>query len=309
MSSSSETIAAISTPPGRGGLGIIRVSGKQSAEIYQKLIGQKPEPRTAKFVAFRSQAGDLIDKGIAIYFSAPASYTGEDVLECHVHGNESLLNILLDEIVCFGARLARPGEFTERAFLNDKLDLVQAEAVADVIDSHSKKAALAAMRSLDGVFSSELIALKQSLFQARVLIDAALDFPDEEDVVIDLSPVEKGVHQCLLNLKDLLNRARSGRQLRQTPLVVIAGPPNVGKSCVMNFLSGYESAIVSDVPGTTRDVVREHIQYEGNIYTLIDTAGIRETEDVIEKEGINRANKVINEADLVLFVYDINKKK
>lgn len=307
MAAGADTIAAIATPPGQGGLGVIRVSGPQSGRICRAMTGALPEPRIARYAALKTKTGELIDRGIVIYFKAPASYTGEDLLECQVHGSRMLLALLLDEIVSLGARLAGPGEFTERAFLNGKLDLIQAEAVADLIASQSKKAALAAARSLDGVFSREVGALKDRILRALATVEAALDFPDEEDVSPDLSPLEATISGCRAALADLLTRARAGHRLRQTPAVVIAGPPNAGKSCIMNALSGHDAAIVSDIPGTTRDTVREELMLGQQVFTLIDTAGLREAADGLEQEGIKRANKAIDQADLTLMVFAVNE--
>ena len=307
MSAGADTIAAIATPPGQGGLGVIRVSGPHSGRICRALSGALPEPRIASYLALKTKTGQLIDRGIVIYFKAPASYTGEDLLECQLHGSQMLLALLLDEIVSLGARLAGPGEFTERAFLNGKLDLIQAEAVADLIASQSKKAALAAARSLDGVFSKEVGALKNRILEALATVEAALDFPDEEDVGIDPCPLESTISRCRSELNDLLVRAGSGHRLQQTPAVVIAGPPNAGKSCIMNYLSGCDAAIVSDIPGATRDTLREQIMLGQQAFTLIDTAGLRARAEGLEREGIKRANKAIGLADLTLLVFAVNQ--
>lgn len=304
MTEKNETIAAIATPPGRGGLGIVRVSGNLSSSIFSSLTGHVPKPRIAKFVSFTLSDKTIIDKGIALFFKAPASYTGEDVMECHAHGSRIVLGMLLEEIVSLGARLALPGEFTERAFLNNKIDLVQAEAVADLIDSNSKKAALGAMQSLQGVFSNNIYALRDRVFNAKALIEAALDFPEEEDVVIDTNPAAKDIQHCLDSLNDLLKKAKAGRVLDSNPTIVIVGQPNAGKSSIINYLSGIDSAIVSATPGTTRDVIREKVLLGGNAVTLLDTAGIRETNDEIELAGVDRAHKALGLADIVLFVHD-----
>lgn len=304
MPERNDTITAIATPLGRGGIGVIRVSGKNARDIYQALTGNNPKPRQAHFVSFKSSSQQTIDKGIALYFKAPSSYTGEDVMECQVHGSRVLLGILLDEIVSLGARVARPGEFTERAFLNDKMDLVQAEAVADLIDSNSKKAARSAMQSLDGVFSDNVKQLRDLVFNARTFIEAVLDFPEEEDVDINITPAIENVKECLSALKVLLMKAEAGRVLDQSPVVVIVGSPNVGKSSLINYLSGFDSAIVSPSPGTTRDIIREKVLLGDFAITLIDTAGIRETSDDIEKEGVERAYKALGIADIVLSVFD-----
>ncbi len=298
-----DTIAAIATPPGRGGLGIIRVSGMQSMAIFKALTGSQPAPRVAKFVAFKSSDQKIIDKGIALYFKAPASYTGEDTMECQVHGSRVVLGMLLDEIISLGARLALPGEFTERAFLNNKIDLVQAEAVADLIDSNSKKAARSAMQSLVGTFSSSIQYLRDRVFNAKVLLEAALDFP-EEDTTINTPPAKKEIQECVDFLNALLIKAEAGRVLDQNPMVVIVGRPNVGKSSLINNLSGVDAAIVSATPGTTRDLIKEKVLLSGYAVTLFDTAGIRETEDELERVGVDLAHKALARADIVLCVHD-----
>jgi len=304
MLENNDTIAAIATPPGRGGIGVIRVSGEQSKHIYKALTGALPKPRLAQYVTFKSSDQQIIDKGVALYFENPASYTGEDVIECQIHGSRILLGMLLDEIISLGARAARPGEFTERAFLNDKIDLLQAEAVADLIDSNSKKAARSALQSLDGVFSDQVRQLRELIFNARALIEAALDFPDEEDVDVDISPAIKNVEDSLSALNVLLAKAEAGRVLDQNLTIVIVGSPNVGKSSLINYLSGFDSAIVSTTPGTTRDIIREKVLIGDFAVTLIDTAGIRETSNDIEKEGVERAYKALAVADIVLYVLD-----
>jgi len=309
MPENKDTIAAIATPPGRSGIGVIRISGKLSRKIYQGLTGRQPKDRYAHHVSFKSSSNQTIDKGVSLYFKGPASYTGEDVMECYAHGNRIILGMLLDEIISLGARAALPGEFTERSFLNDKIDLVQAEAVADLIDSNSKKAARSAMRSLDGVFSDSVLGLKEKIINVKALIEATLDFPDEEDIGINTSPAIENIKECLEFLDSLLTRAKKGRLLDHTPLIVIAGPPNVGKSTLINFLSGFDSAIVSDRPGTTRDIIKEKILLHDQLVTLVDTAGIHKTNDTIEKEGIERAYKTIKSADLVLYIIDYSTKK
>ena len=304
MTENNDTIAAIATPPGRGGIGVIRVSGNRCKAIYQSLTGESPAPRQVRYVSFKSSSQQIIDRGLALYFEKPASYTGEDVMECQAHGSRVLLGMLLDEIILLGARAARPGEFTERAFLNGKMDLVQAEAVADLIDSNSKKAARSAMQSLDGVFSDRVNQLRDLIFNARTLVEAALDFPDEEDVDINIQPAIENIEKCLSALNVLLVKAEAGRVLDQNPTVVIVGLPNVGKSCLLNRLSGVDSAIVSSTPGTTRDIIREKVLLGDCAITLVDTAGIRETSDFIEKEGVERTYKALGVADIILSVFD-----
>ena len=304
MVKNSDTITAIATPTGSGGIGIVRVSGDKTKKIFQLLTGLFPEPRIAQFTSFKSSDQKTIDKGIALYFSSPASYTGEDVMECHAHGSRIVLGMLLDEILLLGARLARPGEFTERAFINGKIDLLQAEAIADLINSKSKKAARSAIQSLSGIFSEKIKDLRNRVFNAKALIEAALDFPEEEDVVIDVLPAPSEIQTCLDILNELISRARAGRALDQNPSIVIAGRPNAGKSSVLNYLSGFDSAIVTAIPGTTRDVIKERILLEDYAVTLFDTAGIRETQDKVEQAGIDKANEALATADIVLVVCD-----
>jgi tRNA modification GTPase len=302
MPENHDTIAAIATPSGRGGIGVIRVSGKRCKDIFKALTGCQPKPRLVQYVSFKSSSDKTIDKGIALYFEGPSSYTGEDVMECHAHGSRIVLGMMLDEIISLGARVALPGEFTERAFINNKIDLVQAEAVADLIDSNSKKAARSAMQSLSGVFSNNIMQLREQIFNARTLIEAALDFPDEEDVDISIEPAIENIRTGLAMLNDLLIKAEAGRVLDQNPSVVIVGKPNVGKSSIINYLSGHDSAIVSTLPGTTRDIIREKVLLGDYALTLVDTAGIREAGD--EKEGVARAYKALGLADIVLYVID-----
>ncbi len=304
MLKNSDTITAIATPSGRGGIGIVRVSGNKSKEIFKTLTGATPEPRLAKFVSFKSSDQKTIDKGIALFFMGPASYTGEDVVECHAHGSRIVLGLLLDEIISLGARLALPGEFTERAFINNKIDLVQAEAVADLIDSNSKKAARSAMQSLDGVFSTNIKQLRDRVFNAKALVEAALDFPDEEDVVIDTTPANTEAQECLKMLGELIIKAEAGRVLDQTPSIVIAGRPNAGKSSILNYLSGVDSAIVSTTPGTTRDIIKEKVVLGDYAVTLFDTAGIRETDNKVERAGVDRTYKTLALADIIVYVHD-----
>ena len=304
MPENKDTIVAIATPKGTGGIGVVRVSGKKCKEIYHALTGKDPVARHAQYVEFKSSKNQTIDKGIALYFQNPFSYTGEDVVECHAHGSSILLDMLVNEIIALGARPARPGEFTERAFLNDKIDLVQAEAVADLINSSSKKAARSAIQSLDGAFSFKVNKLRDIVFNSRALIEAALDFPDEEDVEVDVSPAIKKIQHTILELQSLLKKAEAGRVLSHCPTVVIAGLPNAGKSCLINYLSGYDSAIVSAEAGTTRDIIRENVSFGDHSVTLVDTAGLRETDNAIEKQGVERSHKALKTADIVLYVVD-----
>ena len=299
-----DTIAAIATPTGRGGIGVIRVSGPRSKEICQAITGKSVKAGHYYYATFTDNSGKLIDKGIALYFENPHSYTGEDVVEFQTHGSDVVLQMLLDVVCASGARLARAGEFTERAFLNHKVDLVQAEAVMDLIDSKSKSAARAALRSLEGVFSKKVESIYELVFNARALLEASLDFPDEEDVDVDITPVETNIQQAMAECSQLVKNATAGMYLSKGYHVVIVGRPNVGKSSLLNLLAGNDIAIVSSIPGTTRDMVRQSILLDGIELMLVDTAGVRESEDEIEKLGIDRSFKSIARADLVLYVYD-----
>jgi len=299
-----ETIAAIATPPGRGGVGIVRVSGPSAKAIAEQVLGGCPPPRRADYLAFRDADGHVIDKGIALYFSSPHSFTGEDVLELHGHGGPVVLDLLLRRIVSLGARPARAGEFSERAFLNEKIDLAQAEAIADLIAAESESAARAAMASLNGEFSAAVDDLVDQLIQLRVYIEAALDFPEEEiDFMADAAIAVK-LDAVLDRLSDVNRSARQGALLREGMNVVIAGKPNAGKSSLLNRLAGFESAIVTDVPGTTRDLLREQIQIDGLPLHIIDTAGLRDSQDQVEAEGIRRALHAIENADRLLLLVD-----
>jgi tRNA modification GTPase len=299
-----ETIAAISTATGRGGIGIVRVSGPACAKVAIGLLGRAPVPRQAALHAFRDAQNDVIDFGLALYFSAPHSYTGEDVLELHGHGGAVVMDLLLARVLELGARAAGPGEFTQRAYLNDKLDLAQAEAIADLIDSGSAQAARAAARSLEGAFSSQVRELAEAVLQLRLWVEAAIDFPEEE---IDFL-ADQGLADRMADLRARFTRldaaARQGVLLRDGLTLVIAGRPNAGKSSLLNRLAGYDAAIVTAAPGTTRDVLRERIQIDGLPVHVLDTAGLRAGADEIELEGIRRARHEIARADRVLFVVD-----
>ncbi|QIK39016.1 tRNA uridine-5-carboxymethylaminomethyl(34) synthesis GTPase MnmE [Caldichromatium japonicum] len=300
-----DTIAAIATPSGVGGVGIIRVSGPAVRQIAEALIGRLPRPRYATLSTFSAADGSPIDQGLALYFPAPHSYTGEDVLELHGHGGPVVMDLLLHRCLEFGARLARPGEFTERAFLNGKLDLTQAEAVADLIESSTALAARLAARSLQGVFSQHIQALVEGLIELRVHLEATLDFPDEElDLADERAQVADGLSALIAQLDRLLAEAYEGQRIREGLNVAIAGAPNVGKSSLLNALCGSEAAIVTDIPGTTRDLLRFDIQIEGLPIHIIDTAGLRHTQDPVEREGVRRAQEAVQQADLVLWVYD-----
>ncbi len=298
-----ETIVAAATPPGRGGIGIVRVSGSQVPELARLLLGSLPTPRIATVATFRGSDGD-IDSGLALFFTAPYSFTGEHVLELHGHGGPVVMEALVKRVLDLGARMARPGEFTERAFLNDKLDLAQAEAVADLIDSGSRAAARAALRSLQGEFSAMVQGLTEAVIDLRVRVEAAIDFPEEEIDFLADADLSQRLESLLKHFTSVARLTQQGRLLRDGMTVVIAGAPNAGKSSLMNRLAGYDAAIVTDVPGTTRDVLRERIDIDGMPLHLIDTAGLREVRDVVEAEGVRRARAEMMRADRVLFVVD-----
>ena len=301
-----ETIAAIATPSGQGGVGIIRISGSKAPEIAQKISGLCPAPRYAHYGDFNDRNKSTIDSGLTLYFIKPFSFTGEDVIEFHAHGGPIVLDILLKEILQYDVRPARAGEFTERAFLNDKIDLTQAEAIADLIAADSEQAARAAMRSMQGEFSAVIFLLVEELIQLRIYVESALDFPEEEIDFLADEPIAKKLELVKQKLSDVKKSALQGRLLKEGMTVVIAGKPNAGKSSLLNQLAGQDSAIVTDVPGTTRDILREHIQIDGLPLHIIDTAGLRDSDDVIEQEGVKRAKQVIEKADRILFVVDIN---
>jgi len=302
MSSASETIVAIATPPGRGGIGVVRISGGGARAIAKALCGIAPEPRRAQLTAFAGTDGTAIDRGLALFFAAPHSFTGEDVLELHAHGSPVVLDALVRRACELGARTARAGEFSERAFLNGKLDLSQAEAVADLIAARSEAQARAALRSLDGEFSRRADVLANLIVRLRVEIEAAIDFSDDAAESASKPVVERLFEEATHGLQALLDAARRGARLTDGMHAVIVGEPNVGKSSLLNALAGNDRAIVTDIPGTTRDVLRESIVLDGVEFTLADTAGLRESADVVEGEGIRRARAELARADLVLRV-------
>jgi tRNA modification GTPase len=304
MSSASETIVAIATPPGRGGVGVVRISGGKARAIAKTLCGTMPEPRRAQLTGFTRADGTAIDRGLALFFAAPHSFTGEDVLELHAHGSPVVLDALVRRACELGARAARAGEFSERAFLNGKLDLNQAEAVADLIAARSEAQARAAVRSLEGEFSRRAEVLANLIVRLRVEIEAAIDF--SEDASESASKLEIGrlFEDATRGLQALLAAARRGVRLTDGMHAVIVGEPNVGKSSLLNALAGNDRAIVTDVPGTTRDVLRESIVLGDVELTLADTAGLRESADVVESEGIRRARAELARADLVLRIVD-----
>ncbi len=299
-----DTIAAIATPPGRGGIGVIRLSGTLAAFIAQQIVGPLPSPRHATRRDFVDALGETMDQGLALWFPAPHSFTGEDVLELHAHSGPVVLDLLLARLVSLGARLARPGEFSERAFLNDKLDLAQAEAVADLIDAGSAAAARAAVRSLAGEFSARVYALTDAIVDLRVYVEASIDFVDEDIELLADGGVATRLAGMIEDLSALQMCARQGRLLQEGCTVVIAGRPNAGKSSLLNALVGTEAAIVTEIPGTTRDLLRERIDLDGLPVLLIDTAGLRANPERIEAEGIRRALAEMAQADHVLYVVD-----
>jgi tRNA modification GTPase len=302
--SSADAIAAVATAPGHGGIGVVRVSGSGLAGFAEKIAGRAPEARRARLATFTDAAGAPIDRGLLLYFPAPHSFTGEDVLELHGHGGPVVMQMLLARCLELGARLAEPGEFTRRAYLNDKIDLAQAEAVADLIEAATAQAARSALRSLSGAFSSEVHALTDALTELRTLVEATLDFPDEEiDPLTDTDAVPR-LRALRERLAALFARARQGSLLRTGLTIVLAGLPNVGKSSLLNRLAGEERAIVTEYAGTTRDALRETIQVEGIPLHVIDTAGLRDTADPVEKIGIERTWHEIERADVVLQIVD-----
>ena len=302
--SESDTIVAIATAPGAGGVGIVRLSGPRAKAVAEIVAGKALAPRTEHYATFADAAGDTIDDGIALYFKAPASYTGEDVVELQAHGSPVLLRQLVARCIELGARQAQAGEFSERAFLNGKLDLAQAEAVADLIAAGDIQAARAARRSLDGVFSHRVEALMDAVLAIRVHVEAAIDFADEPLDTLGGKALREKLDLVIEHVKGLQREAERGRKLRDGLHVVLVGPPNAGKSSLLNALAGSERAIVTDVAGTTRDLLRESIRIDGVELTLVDTAGLREAGDAIEAEGIRRARGELERADLALVVLD-----
>jgi tRNA modification GTPase len=299
-----DTIAAIATPPGNGGVGIIRISGTLVTEIAKQLLNKSLIPRHALFSSFIDDDGSVIDSGISLYFPAPASYTGEDILELQGHGGSVVLDMLLRRVISMGARLANPGEFTERAFLNNKIDLAQAEAVADLIESSTEQSVRSAQKSMQGVFSAQINELVTELTELRTYVEAAIDFVDEEIDFLTDGVVENRIIRLLQGIRQIQKTAQQGRLLRDGMTVVLAGKPNAGKSSLLNALAGHEAAIVTDIAGTTRDVLRERIQLDGMPLHIIDTAGLRESDNSIEKEGIRRAHEEIQKADKILLLID-----
>ncbi len=302
---SQDTIVALATPPGSGAVSIVRISGRNALSIGSDMAGVKPVPRHAHLCEFRDANGEAIDRGLLLYFPGPSSYTGEDIVELHGHGGTVVSDLLLASVLARGARAAEPGEFSLRAFVNDKLDLTQAEGIADLITSGSEKAAKAAFRSLDGRFSARVNELQAKLTSLRVRIEAWLDFPDEELELDDTSEFEADFDETINDLEVLVGEAREGAVLSNGIVVVIAGPPNAGKSSLLNRLSGYDAAIVTAIPGTTRDALRENLSLDGLPITVVDTAGLRRSSDPVEIEGMRRAQLALEGADRLVWVTDI----
>lgn len=303
-----DTIAAQATPPGRGGIGIIRISGPLTTTIAEAILGRVPKARQAQFLPYLNEDGQIIDEGLAIFFVSPHSFTGEDVLELQGHGGPVVMDMLLQRTYALGARPAKPGEFSERAFLNDKMDLIQAEAVADLIDSASRQAARLAIRSLQGEFSRRVHVLVEQLTELRMYVESAIDFPEEEIDFLADGQVQSRLNVVLQELENTQRSAQQGNLVREGMTVVIAGRPNAGKSTLLNILAGRETAIVTDIPGTTRDILREHIHIDGLPLHIIDTAGLRDSGDAVEQEGVRRAWDEIKKADRILLLHDATRK-
>jgi tRNA modification GTPase len=302
--SSPDTIAAIASAPGRGAIGVIRVSGSRVPQIAAGILGALPAPRHAQLSSFLDARGQSLDEGLALYFPAPASYTGEHVLELQGHGGALVVDLVLKRLLELGCRMARPGEFSERAFLNGKIDIAQAEAIADLIDAGTTAAARAAVRSLQGEFSARVADLKSRITALRTYVEAAIDFPDEEVDFLAGEALRERLAAVFSGFESITAAARQGALLREGLNVVIAGKPNAGKSSLLNRLAGDDVAIVTDVPGTTRDVLRQHVNLDGLPLNLADTAGLRLAADVIEAEGVRRARSEIARADRVLYIVD-----
>ena len=304
VSSATDTIAAIATPPGQGGVGMVRISGPDTPAIARALLGSLPAPRRAELHGFRAADTSLIDAGLVLYFAEPASFTGEAVLELHGHGGPVVMDLLLQRVLSLGARPARPGEFSERAYLHDKLDLAQAEAIADLIESGTAQAARAAVRSLQGDFSRRVESLIEALTQVRIYVEAAIDFPEEEIDFLADAALQQMLAALQADFSDTLARAQQGQLLRDGMTLVIVGRPNAGKSSLLNVLAGSDAAIVTAIPGTTRDVLREHIQIDGLPLHIIDTAGLHASDDPVEQAGMQRTRAMLAQADRVLLLID-----
>ncbi|AMP90928.1 tRNA uridine-5-carboxymethylaminomethyl(34) synthesis GTPase MnmE [Legionella pneumophila] len=302
-----DTIVAIATPPGRGGVGIVRISGPNAYAIALCLNGNKAlQPRLATFCSLYKANSEILDHGLVLYFKGPHSFTGEDVVEIQAHGSPVVLDLLVKESIAAGARLARPGEFSERAFLNDKIDLIQAEAIADLIQASSDTAARMALKSLQGDFSKKINQLNEELIYLRMYVEAAIDFPEEEIDFLNDGNISGLLQRIIERLEEIRSQANQGVLLREGLSLVIAGRPNAGKSTLINNLAGRDVAIVTEIAGTTRDIMREHILLDDIPLHIIDTAGLRDSDDLVEKEGIKRAWQELKRADCVLLVIDIN---
>jgi len=301
-----DTIAAIATPPGNGGVGIIRISGNNALPIAQQLTNKTLQARHAHYASFYEPDGNIIDSGLALFFPNPASFTGEDTVEIQGHGGSVILDMLLRRILSLGARIANPGEFSERAFLNGKLDLAQAEAIADLIASSTEQSARSAQKSMQGVFSEQINFFVEELIELRIYVEAAIDFVDEEIDFLSDGVVENRIIRLLQSIQAILVTAQQGRLLRDGMTVVLAGKPNAGKSSLLNALAGHDAAIVTDIAGTTRDILKERIQIDGMPLHIIDTAGLRESDNAVEKEGVRRAHAEILKADKILLLIDAN---
>ncbi|MDD2699649.1 MAG: tRNA uridine-5-carboxymethylaminomethyl(34) synthesis GTPase MnmE [Sideroxydans sp.] len=300
-----DTIAAIATAPGQGGIGVVRVSGANLKDLSAAVTGKELIPRFATYTPFLDEAGETLDQGIALYFTAPNSFTGEEVLELQGHGGPAVLQSVLNRCIELGARLAQPGEFSQRAFLNGKLDLAQAESIADLIAATTQQAAKSAVRSLNGEFSHAIVSVRDKIIHLRAFVEATLDFPEEEGVVsVDSNRLQADLSALKGELEHIQSLAMQGNILREGAQVVLIGAPNAGKSSLLNQLSGDEVALVSDIPGTTRDTIRQALQIDGIPFHLIDTAGIRETDDVLEQMGIVRARQSMDKADLIILLID-----
>lgn len=309
MTEHTDTIVAAATPPGTGGVGIVRISGPDADEIARGLVGELPAPRVAAHRGFVGASGEAIDSGIVLFFPAPGSFTGENVVELQGHGGPVVVSLIVDAAVALGARIAEPGEFTKRAFLNDKIDLAQAEAVADLIGSGTEQAARAALRSLTGAFSEHVGRVANEVERLRLFVEAAIDFPEEEVDFLSDEQLQSAIAAADNSFAELIAQTRVGRVLRDGYRVVIVGKPNAGKSSLMNRLSGEDTAIVTEVAGTTRDILREQINIDGLAVELVDTAGLRNDPDRIEAEGIRRAREALQSADAVLWIQDATDGK
>jgi len=304
-----DTIAALATPNGRGGIGVVRISGELTTTIMREILRKTLTPREATYSPFFAADDEMIDEGIAIYFPNPHSFTGEDVLELQGHGGQVVMDMLLQRILALGARLANPGEFSERAFLNGKLDLAQAESIADLIDASSRQAARSAMQSLQGKFSREINLLNEKIIHLRMYVEASIDFSDEEINFLADEKISLMLQDILQTLTTIQQQAQQGSFLREGITAVIVGKPNVGKSSLLNCLAGKEVAIVTDIPGTTRDVLRDYILIDGIPLHVVDTAGLRDSDDKVEQEGIRRAQQEMQKADVVLVMMDADESE